>query len=66
MNTYKVGQKIKFSNGVGADTNAIILEINEKEQTAIVQITDKTWMGKYRFPDGKRPIDLFTITSVEA
>ena len=42
------------------------LEINEKEQTAIVQITDKTWMGKYRFPDGKRPIDLFTITSVEA
>ena len=62
---YKIGQKIKYSNGVGKDTNAKILEINEKEGTALVQVTDKEFFGDWKFPDGKRPIHLFTITSTE-
>ena len=70
MNTYKVGQKIKFGNGVTEEA-AIILKINEETQTAIVKMTNPNYGFKNMFikkgwAEGTRPIAIATITEVEA
>jgi hypothetical protein len=66
FDVFKIGQKIMFGNGI-REVNAVILTINEKEQTAIVQITpEETRFYPKRFADGKITIDLFTVTAVEA
>ncbi len=63
MNTHKTGEKIQFGDGFHM-VAAEIININEKDKTAVVKIEDyenKNRAFKMWHPSTTQTIDLFTI-----